>query len=450
MRLLTAILLFFSLSVYPQNDTANRKNQLVNKLLDSLWVNPTSFFNKSDTNWRLLCENLQHVDMQKLNHITASIYSGPDAGIKNNSNSSNGILGKLNKRSQEKKLSAFYGKIEYDFNDKDKFPDNKIVLVEGDSWFEYPLFLEDITDNMMKEENLAVYSLASGGDWVANMVASGDYKIEYLNFRPDVFIISGGGNDLLQDKRLMTMVTNKPVPTDASFLKDYREYVVLRQNHKPVPMCTANFCPIDYHLYRDSIVEFQSVVDMDQVNKITNGRRYLTDNFYRWLVSFKLEYKILFESLRKIDSSHFNSLKIITQGYDNAIPSSSSKFGIRLFMKNGTWLKEPLELLGITDAYTQESIMMALIFDFNEMLIELGKEYPNIYHIDSRGFTAFLAQQDGHQPKDYWYDELHPVSRVFEEITKAYIAIIDNKTEEDKRVFSVIEFYKNNSKQTIQ
>ena len=27
------------------------KEDIVNKLLDSLWVNPTSFFNNTDTNW---------------------------------------------------------------------------------------------------------------------------------------------------------------------------------------------------------------------------------------------------------------------------------------------------------------------------------------------------------------------------------------------------------------
>ncbi len=88
---------------------------------------------------------------------------------------------------------------------------------------------------------------------------------------------------------------------------------------------------------------------------------------------------------------------------------------------------------------------MALIFDFNEMLIELGKEYPNIYHVDVRGFTHFLETHNHKHPEAYWYDELHPKDAVFTEISKVYIAIINNKTEKNRRVFSVIQYYKNHN-----
>ena len=182
------------------------------------------------------------------------------------------------------------------------------------------------------------------------------------------------------------------------------------------------------------------------LEKIVNGRRYLNKDYYRWLVTFKLEYKILFESLHKMDAVHFDSLKIITQGYDYAIPDASRRFGIQLFIKNGIWLKEPLEERGITDQYTQESIVMALIFDFNEMLIELGKEYPNIYHVDVRGFTRFLEVHDNKKAGAYWYDELHPVNEVFKEIAKTYIAIINDDLPKNKRVFGVIDYFRENGK----
>ena len=232
---------------------------------------------------------------------------------------------------------------------------------------------------------------------------------------------------------------------ESPFLNDYREYVVLRQNNKPVPMCNASFCPIEYHSYQDDMPGFISNIDIATLEKIVTGRRYINKNFYSFLVSFKLEYKILFESIRKMDSVHFDSLKIITQGYDYAIPNSSKKFGIRLFMQNGKWLKKPLDKYGITDQYTQESIVMALIFDFNEMLIELGKEYQNIYHVDVRGFTGFLEVYNNKKPGTYWYDELHPTDQAFAEIAKTYIAIINNKVPKNKRVFSVIEYFNENA-----
>ena len=159
-----------------------------------------------------------------------------------------------------------------------------------------------------------------------------------------------------------------------------------------------------------------------------------------------MEYKILLESIRKLDFNHFDSLKIITQGYDYAIPNSGRKFGIRLFMKNGKWLKKPLESLGIHDKYTQESIVMALIFDFNEMLIELGKEYKNIYHVDVREFNGFFEVYNNKKTGTYWYDELHPTDQVFAEISKAYIAIINDQVPKNKRVFRVIDYFIENLK----
>jgi hypothetical protein len=445
-KILTIIFVFVCISSYPQVSPSADKDMLVSKLLDSLWVNPTSFFNKTDPNWRMLCTNLHHIDMQKLNQITTSIYSGSENIIENASTSDDGLLGSLNKSSNKKRLRQFNRKPNDDFSNKTLFPNNKTVLVEGDSWFEYPMFLRDITDNLIKEDNLAVYSIASGGDWASNMISSGEYQTEYLVFKPDVFIISGGGNDLLEENRLTKLISDKPIPKNSKFLGDYREYVILRQNEKPVPLCNANFCPIEYHNFEAEMPLLTSRVDTATLNMIVNGRRYLNKKYYRFLVAFKLEYKILFESLNKMDSTHFDSLKIITQGYDYAIPNSKRKFGVRMFIENGTWLKKPLEKSGITDSYTQKSIIMALIFDFNEMLIELGKEYPNIYHVDSRGFIDYFEKANNKKQGTYWYDELHPAKQAFAEISKVYISVINKEFPPNKRVFSVVDFYKNANK----
>ncbi len=445
-KFILIVFVFIGMNAFSQHKTPEPKKYMVSHLLDSLWTNPTSFFNKNDTNWRVLCTNLKHVDQKQLQQISNNIFSGSKAIIKNESTASLGLIGALNKHSQHKKDKTFERKIKHQFGDKELYPSHKIVLVEGDSWFEFPLFLHEVTDNLIKQDNLAVYSLASGGDWVANMISSGDYQKEYFSLKPDVFIISGGGNDMVGEHRLSKMIADKPIAKEEPFLADYREYVVLRQNHKAVPMCNANFCPIEYHNYADSIAVYTAKIDSINLDKIVNGRRYIHKNFYRWLVTFKLEYKILFESLRKIDPIHFDSLKIITQGYDYAIPNSRKKIGIRLLMENGKWLQKPLEKKGITDQYTQESIVMAMMFDFNEMLIELGKEYPNIYHVDVRGFTQFLENQNHKKKGAYWYDELHPKNIVFSEIAKTFTAIINNKIPKDKRVFSVIENFKNQRK----
>ena len=89
----------------------------------------------------------------------------------------------------------------------------------------------------------------------------------------------------------------------------------------------------------------------------------------------------------------------------------------------------------------QQSVVKTIIFEVNEMLIELGKEYNNVYHVDSRGITAFYAKLKGRKPGSYWHDELHPNSKIFGIIAKEYLDIINNKTPEDKHVINVIDAF---------
>ena len=72
-------------------------------------------------------------------------------------------------------------------------------------------------------------------------------------------------------------------------------------------------------------------------------------------------------------------------------------------MKNGKWIKLPLLLKGIKDQATQEAIVYAMIFEFNEMLVEVTKGKKNVFHIDCRGINS----------ESSWYNELHPESYIF-------------------------------------
>ena len=58
------------------------------QLSDSLWNNPTSFFNINDENWRALCSNLDDIDLDDLNSVSHSIFYGQDAKILNHTNTS--------------------------------------------------------------------------------------------------------------------------------------------------------------------------------------------------------------------------------------------------------------------------------------------------------------------------------------------------------------------------
>ena len=70
-----------------------------------------------------------------------------------------------------------------------------------------------------------------------------------------------------------------------------------------------------------------------------------------------------------------------------------------------------------------------MIHFFNEMLIEVGSKYENVYHIDSRGAV---------DPKKGWFDELHPKSKEFGKITRVFEKCIES-TDIDKKIYKVVE-----------
>jgi lysophospholipase L1-like esterase len=70
------------------------------------------------------------------------------------------------------------------------------ILAEGDSWFEHPHpSVDEILTHLGKY--YAVYSLAAGGDVLRNMFARPDYLAAIETEKPEILLLSGGGNDIL-------------------------------------------------------------------------------------------------------------------------------------------------------------------------------------------------------------------------------------------------------------
>lgn len=76
------------------------------------------------------------------------------------------------------------------------------LVSEGDSWFQYPLLLTDIIDNLSEDSDKAILSLDAAGDVVANMSAEGEFIEALAECKPHAFLLSAGGNDLLGDGAL--------------------------------------------------------------------------------------------------------------------------------------------------------------------------------------------------------------------------------------------------------
>lgn len=344
--------------------------------------------------------------------------------IDNNSESDEGRLGKLNKISKEKRNKTFMKNMRNGFRKK---KDHYTVLAEGDSWFEYPPlymfgrkvveFVVDILDHLIRDDNYSVYSLAAGGDWLSNILYSGEYIEELPIIAPDVFLISGGGNDLVGGNRLATMVRSKT-------LHGSRD---INNLEKPLQRL------LNMRINDESI-------DIEQYKM---GLCLLSDEFFEFMNVCFVQYFIFFHNLI-LNTDKYKNLLFITQGYDFAIPSNQKMkkwYNIKQTLVNslndtGQWLHQPLSMKGITDETEQKAVVYTIIYEFNEMLIQLAsfEGFPNVFHIDCRGAAS----------ESDWYDELHLNSNAFKRVANIYKKVIVENAKKSssemvkKKVYKVV------------
>jgi lysophospholipase L1-like esterase len=81
------------------------------------------------------------------------------------------------------------------------------IVSEGDSWFQFPFLLKDVIDWL--SDDYAIWSLDEAGDTLENMTS--DLNIDkiieaIISKNPDVFLISGGGNDMFADGVFSTLL----------------------------------------------------------------------------------------------------------------------------------------------------------------------------------------------------------------------------------------------------
>jgi V8-like Glu-specific endopeptidase/endonuclease/exonuclease/phosphatase family metal-dependent hydrolase/lysophospholipase L1-like esterase len=139
------------------------------------------------------------------------------------------------------------------------------IVSEGDSWFQYPLLLDDVIDNLF--EDYAVFSLGAAGDLLADMIAVDEITSAIQAERPRLFLISGGGNDMVGDERLVTMLH---------------------------PFAEGRL-PVEYP----------------------------NDNFSRFLTDMEKQYRRLFNEVLNLSPD----LKILCHGYDRAVPNNGPWLG---------------------------------------------------------------------------------------------------------------------------
>lgn len=80
------------------------------------------------------------------------------------------------------------------------------ILEVGDSWTQYPIVLQDIVDCVSRD--FVVYSLGALGDTVEGIALDGEYERAIRDEQPHALLLSAGGNDLLGEGRLASVLVN--------------------------------------------------------------------------------------------------------------------------------------------------------------------------------------------------------------------------------------------------
>ena len=176
-----------------------------------------------------------------------------------------GLLGGINRLARVRRQLQYRLKVNHP-----SFSGQKIVS-EGDSWFQFPLLLADVIDHLFNPfdgfDDYAIFSLGAAGDLLENIINEDEMTQAIEAEKPKVFLISGGGNDLVADGNL------------ANLLHQF-------EDGRPA----ADYLNEEFNIFLEEIIQL---------------------------------YRGLFIRLL----SRFPSLKIICHGYDYAIPNNGNSLG---------------------------------------------------------------------------------------------------------------------------
>ncbi|MGD1895005.1 MAG: DUF4062 domain-containing protein [Cyclobacteriaceae bacterium] len=379
------------------------EHQQTERLLTALLESPETF--RKEDGYRLLkvaksssaksFSKDDSISAQDLKKLLLRIFNQNDNFRFDNAHT--GYLNLLNNLSQGRRNRMFYKRIRA--NTK-----VKRIVAEGDSWFEHPI-IYDVIDwlNELGKEKFAIYSMARGGDFLTNILEEREYFTELALQHPDVFLLSAGGVELVNGRRVALMLDKK----GSYITEDFKR---------------------KHALIRDALMGER--LNPTHQEKLERGMSFLSKEYFSLLSVLDLSYKYRIKQLRK----QFTELKIITHGYDYPVPSYQLgpgivKYLVNLIGGNGYRFKEPMLMRDITDEYDQRAICFAMVHLFNEMMINLIHDPvfgSGVYYVDCRGYAQDLD----------WHDEIHLRPRSLKQVAKTFMKAIENEDSE-KKVFLV-------------
>jgi hypothetical protein len=248
-----------------------------------------------------------------------------------------------------------------------KRPGLKTLYFEGDSWCQFPVFIDELYDHLRNSYN--IYCTSRAGDTLKNMIFKGPEYHKYLRelihlrrIKLDGFLFSGAGNDVVGRG-----ASGKAVLEE--ILKPY-DKTQSPAWHIQTPEC-------------DAVMKF-----------ISDSYRKLFDTVNG-----------LFPVLA------FPDLKIFVHSYDYVQVRSLPLRDPHPKPWAANWTGDPLRAKGFPDNHIGSAVIKELIDRLSETTKKVCSSYPDrAVYVDLRGSV----------PPDQWADELHATSAGFAEVAKRF------------------------------
>ncbi|KZL21794.1 hypothetical protein PsAD2_00215 [Pseudovibrio axinellae] len=251
-------------------------------------------------------------------------------------------------------------------------PDRPMLISEGDSWFQFPILIDDVVDHLSAHYN--IYSLGAAGDTAQNMVfgANRARRREYLSglksYKDQVsgFLFSAAGNDIIGED------PDTGVAALYSILKDFN----------------GDIQDVAGHIDRPAFDE---------------KLRFLKEAYGRVL-----------SDIRGIDE--LRNMPVFVHGYDYVFPYKwEGDTRSPLHAAKDEWLGEPLSERNIPSVLGRK-IISKMLDELYEMLQGLAARDDNVIVVDCRGAMANLSD---------WIDEIHGTSAGFAKVAGRFKTAID-------------------------
>ncbi|MBT3140437.1 hypothetical protein KL867_05205 [Ruegeria litorea] len=262
------------------------------------------------------------------------------------------------------------------YSKKRNYPERPVILSEGDSWFQFPLLIQETIDHLSDHFN--VWSLGAAGDTLANMTEGNPRKhgfefligLRQLNGAARAFLFSAAGNDILGEDPGTKLPMLEPLLVH--FNGDERDV----QGH------------IDH-------------------KKLDDRLTHLEAGYLRMIDLVRNE-------------TGCENLPIVVHGYDYAFPYpfGSQEHRNPIYAANDQWLGRAFTAKGIEESNLRRSIIIHLVDRLYEMLNGLSEKASSsgIWVVDCRGAMPDLTD---------WADEIHGNSRGFAEVGRRFRITLD-------------------------